>query len=345
MDRGPNGSGSALPAYQVVDLSSDFGGLNDAWARYMRERFFKRPEFFSRLNPTEKELVRKEVRRIRWFRDHFKDYRIASSDRLPLVALLEDARTKWREIACRRSPDELANVQKDIDRNGETVVRSRNRLILQMVQYWAKREEYARRQASVMPESFMGDLEAREVNNAATTEDDPKKPNYGYNGWLIVWDQDKGGVSSQHPLIHGKFPHQKISIQQLLYNKEETPLKRTSEKKQLRYFHLPANSMKWVEVSQILRMSCRDTTNTVHRMPWRGTMAKTDCSLTASRPWSIRSHMLSVFSATSSGEASNEVAQICPHTPDRWVLGALSFHLLHGTRERRPGTVRSLARI
>lgn len=212
----------------------------------MRERFGRREAFYERLNPTNRELVRKEVRRIRWFREHFKDYRIASTDRLPLVALLDDARSKWREIASRRAEEELDAVKKEAEKNGDTVKRSRDRQILMMVQHWLKME-YLDRQHGVLPEGFMGDLEARTEESSAV-EDDPKKPNYGYNGWLIVWDQDKGGVDSGHPLIHGKFPHQKISIQQLLYNKENTPLKRTSNKKQLRYFHLPANSMKWVEV-------------------------------------------------------------------------------------------------
>jgi hypothetical protein len=216
----------------------------------MRERFGRREAFYERLNPTERELLRKELRRIRWFREHFKDYRIATTDRLPLVALLDDARSKWREIASKRAEEELEAVKKETEKNGDTVTRSRNRQILLMVQHWL-RHEYHARQNAVLPEGFMGDLEVT-TENSSPAGDDPKKPNYGYNGWLIVWDQEKGGVDSDHPLINGKFPHQKISIQQLLYNKENTPLKRTSNKKQLRYFHLPANSMKWVEVSPML---------------------------------------------------------------------------------------------
>ncbi|KAK0392707.1 hypothetical protein NLU13_2202 [Sarocladium strictum] len=236
---------SRLPPYNVEDLYPDPGTLTDAWARYMRERFGRRDIFYQRLNPAERELLRKELRRIRWFREHFKDYRIASTDRLPLVALLDDARSKWREIASKGAEDELEAVKKETEKNGDTVRRARDRQILLMVQHWL-RHEYHERQEAVLPEGFMGDLDATS-ENSIPTEDDPQKPNYGYNGWLIVWDQEKGGVSSDHPLIHGKFPHQKISIQQLLYNKENTPLKRTSNKKQLRYFHLPANSMKWVE--------------------------------------------------------------------------------------------------
>ncbi|KAH8179959.1 corA-like mg2+ transporter protein [Sarocladium implicatum] len=240
-------SSTLLPVYNVDDVHQDRGALSDAWALYMRERIGRREAFYGRLNQTERELVRKELRRIRYFREHFKHYCIAPTDHLPLVALLEDARTRWRDVAVRRADKELEALRKQDEKNGETFKRSRDRQVLSMVRHWSKME-YLARQKEVLPETFMGDLEAT-TESTNPIEDDPKKPNYGYNGWLIVWDQEEGGVSYDHPLVHGKFPHQKISIQQLLYNKEQTPLKRTPSKKQLRYFHLPANSMNWVEAA------------------------------------------------------------------------------------------------
>jgi hypothetical protein len=47
-----------------------------------------------------------------------------------------------------------------------------------------------------------------------------------------------------------KFPHQRISIEDLLYNKDalKNPLMRKCEDNEFRYFHLPANNMEWVEV-------------------------------------------------------------------------------------------------
>lgn len=55
-------------------------------------------------------------------------------------------------------------------------------------------------------------------------------------------------MALEHGLDHGEFPHQAISMRRLLYDKEHTPLRRTTDKTQLRYFHLEANNMKWVEV-------------------------------------------------------------------------------------------------
>jgi hypothetical protein len=239
--------------YNVDDLRKNLEPPLDLWADYLHVRYAKREALYNRLKPSDQEQIRKEIRRIRYFRDHFKDYRISPKDRLPLVALLEDSRTRWRDLAHRRAADELARVQKDIDRNGEDVRRSRNRNILRMVQRW-RDKDYPIWQDDMAPDSYVLDLES----GPETSEDNPREPNYGYNGWLIAWEEGKGGVTVSHPLVHGKFPHQKISMQQLLYNKADTPLKRDTESKQFRYFHLPANSMKWVEVSLPIRSAKAD---------------------------------------------------------------------------------------
>ena len=238
-------SSSTLPKYDynVEDVHPDLTQGPDVWSEYLRTRISRRRLFYEGLDASEQELIRKEMRRILYFRGHFKDYRIFPGDSLPLVALLDDSRTKWRAIAARRASDELAKCQRQIDKDGETDMRLRNRAILRHVQLW-QTGDYAAVRDAMNPDSYMPDLDSGPENS----EDDPRKPDYGYNGWVIVWEEDKGWVSLDHPLVHGSFPHQKISIQQFLYNKEGTPLKRSSRKDQLRYFHLPANNMKWVEV-------------------------------------------------------------------------------------------------
>jgi hypothetical protein len=239
--------GTARPYRDVYNSVDDIRKWQDPpldlWADYLHVRYAKREALYNRLKPSDQEQIRKEVRRVRYFRNHFKDYRISAGDRLPLVALLEDSRTRWRALAHKRCPDELAKLQREIEKHGEDPTRLRNRSILRMVQLW-RDKEYPLWQDEMAPDSYVLHLE----HDIDQGEDNPKEPNYGYNGWLIAWEQDKGGVTVNHPLIHGKFPHQKISMQQLLYNKAGTPLKRDAESKQLRYFHLPANSMKWVEV-------------------------------------------------------------------------------------------------
>jgi hypothetical protein len=240
-----NGSSSAAPFrydYAVEDVYTEQSVPPDAWAKYLRTRFTKRKRQFQDHGQTEQDLIRKEVRRIRYFREHFKDYRIAASDRLPLVALLDDSRTKWRDLAFNRVAAELAACDKRLERSPRDPQQLRNRAILSQVQQW-RTKDYAAARDSMHPDAYMPDLET-----GPESEDDPRKPDYGYNGWVIAWEEGRGWVSLDHPLVHGKFPHQKISIQQFLYNKAETPLRRSDRKDQLRYFHLPANNMKWVEV-------------------------------------------------------------------------------------------------
>ena len=240
-------SSTTLPRYDY-DLDDCYPDLNkgpDVWSEYLRTRIGRRRQLYESLDASEQDLIRKEVRRIRYFRNHFKDYRVFPDDTLSLVALLQDSRQKWRDIAVRRAPEEMAKCQRQFDKEGpgRNGIRKRNLAILHHVHMW-KTDEFAAARDAMLPDAYMPDLDSGPDNS----EDDPQKPDYGYNGWIAVWEEDKGWVSIDHPLVHGSFPHQKISIQQFLYNKEGTPLKRSSRKDQLRYFHLPANNMKWVEV-------------------------------------------------------------------------------------------------
>ncbi len=52
-----------------------------------------------------------------------------------------------------------------------------------------------------------------------------------------------------HPDWGDKFPNQKVSLYDLLYKTDKSnPLMRDCEEGMIRYFHLPANNMHWVEV-------------------------------------------------------------------------------------------------
>ena len=68
-----------------------------------------------------------------------------------------------------------------------------------------------------------------------------------FNANLIYF---KGARPYDHPdFPDEKFPNQKIPLRQLLKeDKEKNPLMRECEKDMIRYFHLPANNMVWVEV-------------------------------------------------------------------------------------------------
>lgn len=222
-----------MQPYIVQDHYADPIPPNDPWAAFLAARFSKRKELYENLAGHEKESIRKELRRIRYLREYFAT----------LVASLEKSHLLWRERARRQCKDELARCETEIARasGARRELLNRNRLILKQVQQWPT-QRYSEFQRSIAPESYIAGLGATDD----CVDDDPDESNYGYNGWFMVFE-DNGGVTLDNPLCHGKFPHQKIAMQKLLYDKERTPLKRSHDTRQLRYFHLQANNMKWVE--------------------------------------------------------------------------------------------------
>lgn len=227
-----------MQPYDVEDQYVDPVPATDVWAVYLGTRFSRREELYEGFTAPEKELIRKELRRIRYLRQC-----LTPADRT-LVVELEKTHSLWRANAARKSKDDLVRIGSELSRADKrrAVLLSRNHAILSRVQLWQS-QVYTDFQQQMSPVSYISGLEA----DADSVDDDPRKPNYGYNGWIIAFDKGKGGVTLDHPLCHGKFPHQKIPMQKLLYENNETPLKRARDKNQLRYFHLQANNMKWVE--------------------------------------------------------------------------------------------------
>ncbi|KAK4096298.1 hypothetical protein N658DRAFT_501729 [Parathielavia hyrcaniae] len=235
-----------MQPYLVEDQYADpaAGGPTDAWAAFLAARFSKRKELYERLGSHEQEIVRKELRRIRYLREYFEGHRLSPFDASPLLASLGKAHASWRERASSQCKEELHRCEVAIARAGghRRQELNRQRLILKQVQQWPT-QQYATLQQSVVPESYIAGLDATDDG----VDDNAAESNYGYNGWVIAFKQGRGGVTLDHPLCHGRFPHQKISMQRLLYDKEHTPLKRSPDQTQLRYFHVQANNMKWVE--------------------------------------------------------------------------------------------------
>jgi hypothetical protein len=67
---------------------------------------------------------------------------------------------------------------------------------------------------------------------------------------MILYQDSKPYRDPNYP---EEFPNQKLPIHNLLDSKKETnPLARECPKNMIRYFHLPANNMSWVEVRKII---------------------------------------------------------------------------------------------
>lgn len=231
------------PDYDVDDIYTDPTPPIDAWGQFLSMRYCQRRSFYDRHEPSEQELIRKEMQRIEYFRSKFKDRHASPSDTTPIVEVLEHSRTQWRKEAIQRCEKDLFDLQGKADE-------PRNGKILRRVKQW---------RANTSPDHA-------DTQNAMPSEDgvanrftnNPDGPDYGYNGWCIVFENRKVGVDD--PLCYGQFPHQKISIQELLYSESESPLKRSDDKTKLRYFHLPANNMTWVQVWALCNIVFRGLT-------------------------------------------------------------------------------------
>ncbi|KAG9235378.1 hypothetical protein BJ875DRAFT_374401 [Amylocarpus encephaloides] len=214
-------------AYSIEDQYEDPIIPSDSWGQFLSMRFRERKSFYDNLNAPEQQMIWKELQRIEYFRDTFKSRKLSATDTIPLDSLLEEARNDWNAIAFERCERELAK-----RRGIET--EERNCHILREVQ--------RRGGVTTCVSQFLISSE----NDSVDLENyNPDEPDYGYNGWLMAFADGRRGIDN--PLCYGEFPHQKISIRQLLYNKTKTPLTRMEDKDQLRYFHLPANNMAWVE--------------------------------------------------------------------------------------------------
>ncbi|KAK4149997.1 hypothetical protein C8A00DRAFT_37398 [Chaetomidium leptoderma] len=208
-----------MQPYIVEDQYADPGLPADVWATFLAARFSKREELYESLSSHEKKIVKKELRRIRYLRG---------------------AHGAWRDGVSLKCKEELHRCEVGIARSSgyRRQELNRERLILKQIQQWST-QQYARLQRSISPESYIIGLDAADD----TLDDNPTESNYGYNGWVITFRKGEGGVTLNHPLCHGRFRHQKISMQRLLYDPSQTPLKRSAERSQLRYFHLQANNM------------------------------------------------------------------------------------------------------
>jgi len=77
---------------------------------------------------------------------------------------------------------------------------------------------------------------------------------YGLNANMILFKDSKKYTDRSYP---DEFPNQKIPVDELLYTKDRqrNPLMKECPENMIRYFHLPANNMSWVEVC--IRCICR----------------------------------------------------------------------------------------
>ncbi len=98
---------------------------------------------------------------------------------------------------------------------------------------------------------------AEDLIEKGTEDSIPSHPNrYGLNANMILFKDSKKYTDKNYP---DEFPNQKIPIDELLYSEDgaRNPLVNECPQNVIRYFHLPANNMSWIEVCSCVYFSCK----------------------------------------------------------------------------------------
>ncbi|RDA83237.1 hypothetical protein CP532_5799 [Ophiocordyceps camponoti-leonardi (nom. inval.)] len=231
--------------YDVEDRDPEANISTDPWGRFLFARYRRRKSLFTELNDKEKDVVSKELRRVEYLRDAVKDRKLSEEDTSPLISLLHQARTSWNKHAYERCHKELSGRE-------SANISARDRRIMKAVIerqgiVGNEDESYLSSSNESLDTSNQSTQDSSRGETAYQTESTSNQPHFGYNGWHISFQSGTGGVNN--PDCYGEFPHQKIEIQKLLSDKENSPLRKVREKGRLQYFHLPANNMAWVEAA------------------------------------------------------------------------------------------------
>ncbi|KAL2163220.1 hypothetical protein VTH06DRAFT_5276 [Thermothelomyces fergusii] len=189
--------------YIVEDAYVDPVPPADAWAAFLASRFSKRKELYESFPDHEREIIRKELRRIRHLRQYFAEHRLSGTDTTSLLGGLEKAHEQWRNHAGCSYKEDLHRLEVQIARSSgyRRQQLNRQRLILKQVEQWSQKTfPYRELRDAVAPESFVAGLNAADDS----VDDDPTEPDYGYNGWVMAFKKGVGGVTLDHPLCHGR---------------------------------------------------------------------------------------------------------------------------------------------
>ncbi|RYP42040.1 hypothetical protein DL767_000552 [Monosporascus sp. MG133] len=89
-------------------------------------------------------------------------------------------------------------------------------------------------------------------NNAAG--DVGPEPMYGFKAYAMYFEKNEGkdswrGWTYPHAKYKGKYPNQKISMDDILNQEHENPLMERCPPNNIRYFHFPTNNMSWIETA------------------------------------------------------------------------------------------------
>lgn len=190
--------------------------------RYHRLRVEEVPEFLARLKKNEIEKLKVDARRVIWCRA-----KLAESDENKLLFKeVHGSFEEWRLEAALR-PE------------------------VQFKYAATERAEHCK-EPNFLPKDEI------HVHGKAVKDIDP---GHDFKAGFLFFQKYKTGWKKATYHGHGfdkheRFPNQKISVNEALYSKEHNPFSETKDdddRRHLKYIHLPANHMRWIEVSSLIQ--------------------------------------------------------------------------------------------
>lgn len=142
-------------------------------------------------------------------------------DNVSLVQAMTRARRAWRNVAKERVPKEVEGVKKRRDEAKDTELKKKYRRDLEhlkMVKDWSVSADPLRPNSSLQEDKA-----------------------YGFAAYEIKLKRNAGSGS------YGDYSLKGHALQNVLYDRDTSPLVQTCDKNIIRYFHFPANNMLWVE--------------------------------------------------------------------------------------------------
>ncbi|KFA54065.1 hypothetical protein S40293_05549 [Stachybotrys chartarum IBT 40293] len=210
----------------VTCLSSDFHDgeeITDRVTHYMGcIEFCDRESFYNNLPEEYQHPIKLELRRISFIRR--------------VIENTQSDDTQSDERVAKQLVDSLLSWQKD------------NRANIKKVADWSA--HWFPRRANARHHDPNSDRQVREG------KPDEYIPDKDFNAYFIEFSGTRGLTDESKRddgsrVYKGKFPNQKISVDDLLHDANVNPLRKQTpakgQPKKIRYFHLPANNMKWVE--------------------------------------------------------------------------------------------------
>lgn len=245
----------------------------DVRHEFLRCEFNKRAAFRNEHNPSDNAKVDQELKYLACIQDDLK----RDKKREDTVAKLHECYRSWKEEA--KVHIELSLSQLHNSPYQDPVLREKyHSLVKRLNESWPEPSS-----PPITPSTAQGgDKDEEDYFNMNTYamyfKKDETVPADGgsRDGETPSEPQTWTGHDSDDKRFSGKFPNQKIPAKTLLDYGQDSPLQQRSGSKCIRYFHIPTNNMKWVEVSLLLvsRLDAVANQGPNTRKVYRGTMER-----------------------------------------------------------------------